>query len=542
MNLYKVLLVDDEEEVFQMMIKKLNWEENGFEVIGYANNGEDALEMAEKQLPDVVLTDIKMPFMDGLTLSRHLKELYGNIKVIIYSGFDDFEYAREAIKLEVEEYILKPIKSAELQAVFTRVRENLDRELEEKRNVEKLKEYYIKSLPVIQEEFLISLLEGRVTEDRISILMKDYQVIIHGDTFATAIVHIDTKGLQEMAASQFFGEEKLLSLSIQKMVDEQLGKEWSGSKILSYSNDIVIVATLDENNTISRFVTYMNKLCRLVEKFFHVKITIGIGMSCNELSHLNYSYQSARSAIDYRFMKDSEPVIYIGNMEPEKKVNFELLNTDIQGILREIKLGDKKGLQEAIEKLVNAIEDEKLSSRNLRIVIMDLVTELIKLGSVFQLSMDEVIGGEEDIYKKVSKIDSADILTKWLDEICTGIRRNIRQERVDSAKLLVNKAKQYVEENYSEVFVSIESVCSYLSVSCAYFSTVFKKETEKTFINYLTDYRLEKAIFLLETTEEKTYIISEKVGYIEPNYFSYVFKKHFGIPPSKYRSSREKNI
>ena len=122
MNQYTVLLVDDEEEVFQVIMKKLDWESMGFSIAGYARNGVEALEMAEELQPDVVMTDIKMPYMDGLTLCKKLKELYQKVKVIIFSGFDEFEYAKEAIKIEAEEYILKPINSNELREVFERIR------------------------------------------------------------------------------------------------------------------------------------------------------------------------------------------------------------------------------------------------------------------------------------------------------------------------------------------------------------------------------------------------------------------------------------
>lgn len=141
MALYGVMLVDDEEAVRQAIASKLEWEKIGFEVIATAENGEEALELAEKLRPDVVMTDIKMPFMDGLTLCHKLKERQRDTRIVIFSGFDEFEYAREAIKLEVEEYILKPIDSEELENVFLRIKKNLDAEIDEKRNHEKLYEY-----------------------------------------------------------------------------------------------------------------------------------------------------------------------------------------------------------------------------------------------------------------------------------------------------------------------------------------------------------------------------------------------------------------
>lgn len=151
MERYSVLLVDDEEDVVQVIMKKLDWEHMGYRIVGYARNGVEALEMAEELQPDVVMTDIKMPYMDGLTLCRKLKKLYRTIKMIIFSGFDEFEYAQEAIKAEVEEYILKPVNSNELRDVFERIKRHLDEERDEKRNIDKLRKYYMDSLPVLQE-------------------------------------------------------------------------------------------------------------------------------------------------------------------------------------------------------------------------------------------------------------------------------------------------------------------------------------------------------------------------------------------------------
>ena len=135
MKLYRIILVDDEEEVRKSIIRKIKWEENGFLVAGDAENGEDALEKIELLEPDLILTDIRMPYMDGLELSRRLKERYPSIRIIIFSGFDEFEYAKEAIRIEVEEYILKPIDAGELQELFGRIKKSLDKEIDEKRNI-----------------------------------------------------------------------------------------------------------------------------------------------------------------------------------------------------------------------------------------------------------------------------------------------------------------------------------------------------------------------------------------------------------------------
>ena len=217
MSLYSVLLVDDEEEVFQVIMKKLDWEGMGFRIAGYARNGVEALEMAEELSVDVVMTDIKMPYMDGLTLCRKLKEQYQKIKVIIFSGFDEFEYAREAIKIEAEEYILKPINANELREVFERIKNNLDKELDEKRNIDKLREYYLESLPMLQENFLTSLIDGRISEDSIEEYARNCSLTLKGPYFVVTVLHISTTNPMEGALPI---DPFLLAVSVKKLAEE----------------------------------------------------------------------------------------------------------------------------------------------------------------------------------------------------------------------------------------------------------------------------------------------------------------------------------
>ena len=162
MDKYTVLVADDEEEVIQVIMKKIDWEGLGFSVIGYANNGVKALEMVEEFQPDVVMTDIKMPYMDGMELANRIKSEYPATKILIFTGFDEFEYAKEAVHLEVEEYLLKPVNSVELTDVFSSLKIKLDQEISEKQNAEILQKYYMESLPLLQANFYSTLIDGRI--------------------------------------------------------------------------------------------------------------------------------------------------------------------------------------------------------------------------------------------------------------------------------------------------------------------------------------------------------------------------------------------
>ena len=209
-NRYSVLLVDDEEDIIRIIMKKLDWESMGLTIIGHAANGVEALEMAEELTPDIVMTDIKMPYMDGLTLCRKLKELSRTIRVIIFSGFDEFEYAKEAIKMEAEEYLLKPVNAVELKEVFERVKNDLDQERAEKRDTEKLKSYYMESLPVLQESLYMALLEGRITSGQIYKYMDTYQIRLPGPYYVVTVLHLSSQSVEENGMDPF-----LMAMSVQ---------------------------------------------------------------------------------------------------------------------------------------------------------------------------------------------------------------------------------------------------------------------------------------------------------------------------------------
>ena len=534
MSLYSVLLVDDEEEVFQVIIKKLDWESMGFRIAGYARNGVEALEMAEELQVDVVMTDIKMPYMDGLTFCKKLKELYQKIKIIIFSGFDEFDYAREAIKVEAEEYILKPINSNELREVFERIKINLDKELDEKRNLDKLREYYMKSLPVLQENFFISLMDGRISKDEIEKYAVNYQINLKGPYYVTTILHISTEihGGENGAVDPF-----LMAISVKKLIEEQLLPIWD-SRTVIYLGDILVITQLADEDSIARFTDNMDKICRMAKRICNVRVTAGIGHVCEQLSQLPMSYQGAKNAVSYRILYGNTRAINIAEIDPQENVDIPWEEAFIQKIFKEIKMGGEDTLGNAIGELIAQMAISKMSLQKYKILLMELTTEIFRFSGNNQIDLDDIFGENSDIYNQVLQLESTDALRQWLEKSCIKMQKQVLHERQDTTKSFVTKAIEYVKEHYGDQDLSIETICSHLSVSAAYFSTVFKKETGKTFINYLTDYRMKQALDLLLNKNEKTYIIAEKVGYSDPNYFSYAFKKQFGMSPSKYKANK----
>lgn len=538
MNSYRIMIVDDEEEIRLGIIKKIDWEANGFIVVGDAENGQDALEKAEKLQPDVIMTDIKMQFMDGLELGKKLVELMPSTKIIVFSGCDDFEYAHKAIKINVVEYVLKPINSAELIEVLVRLKEQLDREYNEKRNLETLYKHYIKSLPVIREQFLVGAIEGRINEEQWHEQMEELGIEFKYKHLTVGIIQADGTLSFEENLNSFSGQKEsaLTPISIKKIVDENMGKYCKFISFI-YSGMVIVMGNFEKKEDILLFIKGINEVCKVYKRIMSLTISAGIGYVYSNPSQIRFSYRTAQNALDYRFILGAGKAIYIDDVEPDNSIQLQLDEKEERSMLNAIKISSEDEISEAIDSLFKKTEDLLLPFNQYRIYLMEIMTSLLKLVQTYAFDIEEIFGENFNAYSYLESFNSIHEVKKWIIEKAIRINSYIKRERINSSMMLIEKAKQYIKENYSDYDVSVEKLCSKLHVSPTYFSTMFKKETGTSFVNYLTATRLEEAVKLLNTTDDKTYMIAEKVGYPEANYFSYVFKKQFGVSPSKYRKN-----
>ena len=538
MELYNVLLVDDEADVLQAMKKKIDWEALGFCLAGTAENGQEALEMAEQHHIDVVMTDIKMPYMDGLTLCKNLKQSYRNMKVIIYSGFDDFEFAREAVHLEAEEYLLKPISAGDMEAAFSKVRKKLDQEYDEYRNLNRLSEYYRKSLPAMREQLVMGILEGRIAGERARAMMETYEICLDSPFYVVAALYMDVNPREEQPQPA-----QLFTLSLKDMVQDYL-KNRTRFFSTAFLDQVIVIFMLDEREEIDQVLYHLDQICKMGFHVLKSSVTAAVGQICANTDALHTSYEEAVNAMEYRSILGSGQVLYINDIEPCSEENILVTEHEFQNLVHAVKLGNRDETNAAIAQIMDSIRKEPISPGQYQLLFMELLSELMKIGRAYKLHPNQIFGEHAGSWQELYRMVTVDELEGWLQEVCTNLRHVLRHERRDSAARLTEQAKAYIEEHYKESDLSADSLCRCLNVSAAYFSTIFKREVGMSFVAYLTKIRLEHALELLRTTEDKTYIIASRVGYMEPNYFSYVFKKQYGISPSKYRaemSVKEKN-
>lgn len=537
MSLYRIMLVDDEEEVRKGIIRKIDWENLGFQVVGDAENGQDALEKIEQLEPDVIMTDIRMPYMDGLTLSARIRQKYPSIKILIFSGYDDFEYAQQAIKLNVTEYILKPVNVEELTEILNRVRENLDEEIEQRRNVHLLRERYRSSLPIIRELYLNDLVRGNVRTG-IEEHLREYGVdILDARKWSVAVIDLERGNHQSegLHALSIHEEQELLSISVRQLLEDYL-KPYYRLQAFNSTAGITVIIAVDEENTQTALIDLLGDICKETKRILQVDVTIGIGRNCTELSQMNRSYQTALDALGYKAIVGTGGTIYINDVEPVSRGRLQLEAKEEADLVAAVKFGPPENIEAVIRAITSRMDDVKAHTSQYQMYMFSIVNCLTRLMQKHDLDMALLFESQDPYDDLVARVQHKEEFTERIIEVSCRMYEAMNQERDNTTRKVILEAKQYIQEHYQNPDLSVEMMCRQLHMSPAYFSTIFKKETGQTYIAYLTEVRLDKAVELLNTTNDKTYVIAQKVGYQEQNYFSYVFKKRFGVSPTRYRN------
>lgn len=536
MSLYRIMLVDDEEEVRKAMIRKMDWEQLGFTVAGDAENGEDALEKLEQLEPDVIMTDIRMPYMDGLTFIARVREQYPFIKILIFSGYDDFEYAKQAIKLNVTEYILKPVNGEELAEILKRVRISLDEEIEQRRNINALQESYLGSLPILRELFLNDLVGHTAAVSEVTPKLREYGIdILDARKWLTAVIYLEH--MDQTEDRVLSKHQELIPISVRRLVEDHL-KLYCRFAVFNSAEGITVIAAVDEGHTETGLINLLGDICKESRRLLEVVITIGVGSSCDTLQEISRSYQTAVDALGYREIVGGGRAIYIGDVEP---VNRGKLQLDAKGegeLTTAIKFGTRELIGEVLRSLTARMDDAKVHANQYQVYMLSIVNCLIRLMQQYDLNIGEMFDSEERYADMMKGICRKEVFAEELIPVACRVNEALNRERDNTTRKVILEAKAYIQENYGDPELSVDMLCRHLHMSPAYFSTVFKKETGQTYVNYLTEVRLQKAEELLAETDDRTYEIAQKVGYQEQNYFSYVFKKRYGVSPTKFRGTR----
>lgn len=552
--MYNLILVDDEEDVREGLLEEIAWEEHGFQVIDKAENGREATELIEKHIPDVVVTDIQMPFMNGLDLAEWIRNHYPNTKIIILTGYDEFVYAQKAIKMQIDEYVLKPFSSKELVDILLKVKHKLDEEASEKDNLENLMQHYRKSLPLLRGMFLSSLVSKRVPISEIQEKSISYGLKLTANAYMASIIRVDYNHseLQDVEQSKTSitpesmkdTKDRQLQLFAVLNITNEICQKYEIGEVFLHNDDVVLLLMDQEvtsDKTSGRLLELLEEVRQNVEKYLKLTVTVGAGTITNSVEGVHHSYNEALQALDYRLILGNNRVIWIYDVETSHDPSLhEPLHYDElkqQALIRSIKVESAQEVGESVAGLFADLEMTQLTVKDCHVYVLEILTSLMKVAKEFRLELDEIFGSDEYPFAEITKFNNLNEVKLWITGICIKLMNHISNGRQSNYNQLVEDAKAFIAIHYHESDISINKVCKHLHISTGYFSSIFKKEVKMTFVNYLMQLRMDSAKDLLRSSDMKSFEIAEKVGFIDPNYFSFCFRKKFGISPKEYRNN-----
>lgn len=544
----KIFLAEDEVVVRETIKRMIPWEELGFELVGEAADGEMALPLLIRQQPDLLITDIKMPFMDGLTLARLAKKEIPGLKVVILSGYDDFNYAKQAIGIGVEDYLLKPITKNALIERLSEIRSRYEHEKTQKEYYEKFQREMQAYEKNSSRDFFEALVDGsmdmmevykRAEKLGLDIVAEAYNVLIF-----TMDCDEDFSGQRDEYSSWEAESLELLENFFAGHSSAMLFR----SNIFSYGVLLKGQRETIEENT-RACVDEIRKI--LSRQDGRREWFLAVGQSVERLSQIQKSYHTASRAFSQRYLYD-ENILYYDEMETmehpggqaETEDNAYLQKVDVNALNPAIlQKFLSNGLQEETENFVKdyfyAIGQEPMESLVFRnYVILNVRFSVISFIKGLGCDTNEMESAdtEEVLAESGKNMESAIAYAKKMISQAIEIRD---QNSGNKNRSILKTAVDFIDSHYMDEEISLNTVANVANVSSNHFSALFSQNMGQTFIEYLTTLRMNKAKELLRCTGMRSSEIAGEIGYKDAHYFSYLFKKTQGMTPSDYRKARE---
>jgi Response regulator containing CheY-like receiver domain and AraC-type DNA-binding domain len=527
-EILKVMLVDDEFLIRDLLKKRIDWDEIGMAIAGEAANPREALELVDEIMPDIIIADICMPFMDGIEFSRLVIEKHPHIRVVILTGYDEFEYAKRSFKAGISDFILKPINKEEITKAIIKLKEKIIAERIHEEEHNRLRKQLEENLPYLREKLFNELLRGDFISDEIMTKLSYFKIEVNHDMNNYQIILI------EVVKTDSEEGQILIELQCIELVRDYFKDNKLVNVFLDNSRKIVVLC----NDSGIDVPGCCETIQSMINNHLKYPVCIGIGSQSCGLENIKISYKEAGEALNYKVVAGNNQVIHYSDItftnvsEWHFQFNhYEKLNFYVKAGLIEKAEGLMDELFEGFSYFPgNHLDKVKLAANDILSACMHALTEL-------GIQTSDMIGSEVYPYEFIVKMDTLpeikDFLKCWILNAVTKVK-NVKAKKTNT---IIEHIKEHIHQNLQEPDLSMSNIAKHFYLSPSHLSRLFKQETTETFVEYLTRVRMEKAIELLKNTDMKVYQICEKVGITDPHYFSIVFKKSTGMSVNDFKKN-----
>lgn len=537
--MFKVFLVEDEIVVREGIRKNILWEQYGFHYAGDASDGELALPLIRQIQPDLLITDIKMPFMDGLTLIELIRKELPRTKIVIISGYDDFRYAQQAIRLGVEQYLLKPVAKAKMVEILIALQKKMEAERQQQEYLAKFQREVQEYETFSRRRFFEQIVVGGLSVQEISETAKAMDIDVNAPFYNIVLFSLNSAEYDASAPESYTDVLAAIQDKIRQFI-------LSHPELILFRWSFTIYAVLikgEQDNIIQRTGDCIGNIksnCAMAGR--DVNWYIANGTPVSRLGAIPSCFAEASRILSYRYLCSEEHILSKASIRDFRKKNGSQMDMgkkeiDQEHIRNFLSNGAKEEIDRFIDQLLQSAGKEAVSPTMFcRYLTMTVYFAAVKYLDSIGCRADGFWSLELRPNENVSTPEEA---RQYMNQV---IRQTIELRDNESKKQqrdMLSQAIRFIDGHYQEESISLDRMARTVNISPNYFSAIFSQEVGQTFIEYLTGKRIDAAKRMLRQTNKRSSEIANAVGYRDPHYFSFVFKKVSGYTPNEYRR-REK--
>lgn len=518
--MYKVLLIDDEVLDLEGLQRFINWEGLGMEVCAAATSGFEALEVLETAAVDIIVTDIRMPIMSGMELARRALELNPKLKIIFVSGYEDFQYAKQAISMSASGYVLKPVDDEDMRRTLEEAKHALDRE----RAHSQLERIFTESEPLLRRELFMQLLERAPDEEKILSLIQRVGVPWHTARLYTALLEPDD------LAWKLNGYAQGIQVEIENKLESAFEQFCSGERIQGCRLDRFHFALiLEEDYDYGR----LQGLIPRVVNGIPLTVTIGVGPVVNRLDELHLSFQQAKEAIELKLFLGKGRLILHTDAKETISAKAKDLDSILQALFQAMSSYRLVDVDDCNEELFIWV-----STMETKLEIYQLFLHIVSKLDAFLHTLNEdfytMLGLERRHLSILYHLETIEDMKSWLRRRMFELSEQLQRKRQGKKRKLVEEIQAYIEQHL-EHNVMLRDAANHFSFSPNHLGQIFYEETGIYFSDYVGMRRMERVKQLLGDPKLKVYEAAHRVGYKNLSHFSKQFKEYYGVSPGDYR-------
>lgn len=522
--MYKIMIVDDELFVRMGIASAVDWQAHQIEAPLQAANGKEAWETMQKEAVDIVLTDIKMPEMDGLELIRTMRNNHQNTEVIILTCMNEFAYVQEAIKLGASDYLFKPtLLPEDILEAIKKVIGKVEKAKAEKEAIKTLENKVNHHIPQLKQQVILDVINGRtISKSRWEELKKELHLSIAAEGLSLIVLQAD--GLEQILKENFEGDKYLFQFTLMNILGEIFSDLVHFEIVCRDTMEYLIFISDEktEEETLKE-VCYIKaqEAQKALEKALKLVVSVGISQQRHSIYTLQRAYDEAQFAVQKRFFAGEGSIIFY-----EKSLTYSDNNRfNNEAFVRMIGEVDEIGYNDKVNEIFSKIRTYKgMRIKDVMELSASIIFVLLKNISRFESVAEELYDNEGALYTQIYSAVSIAEIEQFLLKLAADADRIVEQKYRSE----VHRAIQFMKKHLGDESISLEAVAQHVNMSKNYFSKLFKEKTGTNFIDYLTQLRVEKAQELYRQTDLKVYQIAEQVGYADWRYFSKVYKKQTG--------------